>query len=401
MFIGESLTNIRILNDMSRSQLADKIGITEQAIWQYENGYVSPKLEVINKLKQIFNVKASYFYKHDLLKGYYKENIQVEHIAYRSETMNSLSKTQSESMYIRYLDAFMKNVEKPIEYPENLLLDLRDEIIQFISQNSNLDRSLQIKQAAIIARNKIGLNENTNDNLLFFIEKSGAFIFEKEIGDTIDAYSLWSKDDRPYIILGTLKKAAVRRNFDIAHELGHLLLHYKVEFTMQEKSMYKIFEDEANSFASEFLLPEIQFVQDFKSIIKKSNPNAYLEMKTKWHVSLQALVMRAFNLKLINYQQYRYFYMLVNKLGIRENEPLDDVLPIKRPNKVKSILKLLFENNLVSVYDLKEQLKVDLDFISKLTGIPNSFFDEFELKENRKYNVNELKLKKDIKSKIN
>lgn len=401
MFIGESLTNIRILNDMSRSQLADKIGITEQAIWQYENGYVSPKLEVINKLKQIFNVKASYFYKHDLLKGYYKENIQVEHIAYRSETMNSLSKTQSESMYIRYLDAFMKNVEKPIEYPENLLLDLRDEIIQFISQNSNLDRSLQIKQAAIIARNKIGLNENTNDNLLFFIEKSGAFIFEKEIGDTIDAYSLWSKDDRPYIILGTLKKAAVRRNFDIAHELGHLLLHYKVEFTMQEKSMYKIFEDEANSFASEFLLPEIQFVQDFKSIIKKSNPNAYLEMKTKWHVSLQALVMRAFNLKLINYQQYRYFYMLVNKLGIKEKEPLDDVLPIKRPNKVKSILKLLFENNLVSVYDLKEQLKVDLDFISKLTGIPNSFFDEFELKENRKYNVNELKLKKDIKSKIN
>lgn len=401
MFIGESLTNIRILNDMSRSQLADKIGITEQAIWQYENGYVSPKLEVINKLKQIFNVKASYFYKHDLLNGYFKENIQVEHIAYRSETINSLSKTQSESMYIRYLDAFMKNVEKPIEYPENLLLDLRDEIIQFISQNSNLDRSLQIKQAAIIARNKIGLNENSNDNLLFYVEKAGAFIFEKEIGDTIDAYSLWSKDDRPYIILGTMKKAAVRRNFDIAHELGHLLLHYKIEFTMQEKSMYKKFEDEANSFASEFLLPEIQFVQDFKSIIKKSNPNAYLEMKAKWHVSLQALVMRAFNLKLINYQQYRYFYMLVNKLGIKENEPLDDVLPIKRPNKVKSVLKLLFENNLVSIYDLKEQLKVDLDFISKLTGIPDSFFEEFELKEHRKYNVNELKLKKDIKSKIN
>lgn len=49
MFIGKSLTNIRILNNMSRKQLADKINVTEQAMWQYENGYVSPKLEVVNK----------------------------------------------------------------------------------------------------------------------------------------------------------------------------------------------------------------------------------------------------------------------------------------------------------------------------------------------------------------
>nr|WP_206703017.1 helix-turn-helix transcriptional regulator [Cytobacillus firmus] len=43
------MTKIRVLNDLSRNQLAERLGVTEQAIWQYENGYMSPKLEVVNK----------------------------------------------------------------------------------------------------------------------------------------------------------------------------------------------------------------------------------------------------------------------------------------------------------------------------------------------------------------
>ena len=110
MFIGKSLANIRILNGLTRGQLAEKIGITEQAIWQYENGYTSPKLEVINKLKKIFHVKASYFYHMDLLDKEKSGNIQASHIAYRSETINSMSKTQSELMHIRFLDLFIKEI---------------------------------------------------------------------------------------------------------------------------------------------------------------------------------------------------------------------------------------------------------------------------------------------------
>jgi hypothetical protein len=43
---------------------------------------------------------------------------------------------------------------------------------------------------------------------------------------------------------------------------GHLLLHYKVEFTMQDKKSYRQLEAEAHAFASEFLLPESQFRTD-------------------------------------------------------------------------------------------------------------------------------------------
>src|SRR5699024_180368 len=114
-------------------------------------------------------------------------------------------------------------------------------------------RAKQIETVATIARDWIGLENDSNDNLMFLIEKSGVFIFEKAIGEDIDAYSLWTSEDRPFIILGNLKRSAVRRNFDLAHELGHLLLHYKTEFTHLDKSGYKEIEKEANLFAGAFL----------------------------------------------------------------------------------------------------------------------------------------------------
>lgn len=393
MFNGKNLTNIRILRDLSRKQLADKVGVTEQAIWQYENGYVSPKLEVINKLKTVFEVKSSYFYNQDLLTNSNLNNINVENIAYRSETINSLNKSQSESMHIRFIDAFLKKIEKRIKYPKNKLLELRNEVIEFLNENFEMKREYQIEYIANLARKRIGLEKNSNHNFLFLLEKSGAFVFEKEIGDTIDAYSLWSEDDRPYIVLGSIKKSAVRRNFDLAHELGHLLLHYKVEFTMQGKRAYKILEHEADTFASIFLLPEEQFLNDCKQIVKKSNPDAYIDLKQKWLVSLQALSTRAHKLGIIDYQQHRYFYMSINKKGYRKVEPLDNEIPIIRPSKVKSILQLLFEKDLCSVSELMNELKVDQQFLINLTGIEEGFFEKYRNLEERSFSVTELDFK--------
>ena len=116
--------------------------------------------------------------------------------------------------------------------------------------------------------------------------------------------------------MGTIKKSAARRNFDLAHELGHLLLHYKVEFNMQDRKSYRDLEDDAYSFAAEFLMPE-EFRIDCEGISKVSNPDSYFEIKQKWEVSLQAIAMKAYKLGLMEYQQYRYFFMSINKKGYK------------------------------------------------------------------------------------
>ncbi len=130
-----------------------------------------------------------------------------------------------------------------------------------------------IGEIAELARRELGISDDNSD-LMYQIEKSGIYAAEKVINGGADAYSAWSKDGRPFIILG-IGKSAVRRNFDLAHELGHLLLHASVDFMNLSKIESQDMEDQANLFASCFLLPEQRFREDFANIVGKrvSNPD--------------------------------------------------------------------------------------------------------------------------------
>lgn len=57
MFIGSKLQALRELNGYTRKELSDVIGVTQQAVWQYENDNVMPKIEILNTFQKIFNVE--------------------------------------------------------------------------------------------------------------------------------------------------------------------------------------------------------------------------------------------------------------------------------------------------------------------------------------------------------
>src|SRR5690625_4853194 len=213
---------------------------------------------------------------------------------------------------------------------------------------------------------------------MFLIEKSGVFIFEKAIGEEIDAYSLWTKHDRPYIILGNLKRSAVRRNFDLAHELGHLLLHYHVEFANLNRKDHTDIEKEANTFAGAFLLPKETFSIDMTTVKRLTNPDAYIHLKEKWNVSIQVLAYRAVNLGIIEPKTHRNFYAALHRRGYLKREPLDQELYIQKPMKVKSMIDFVSTNGLIDIHDMLEKVwKVELPFISRLTGIDSDFFEKY------------------------
>src|SRR5699024_4609479 len=195
MFKGENLTHLRMMHGLSRKQLSKNLGVTEQAIWQYENGYTSPKLQTINTLKSMFHVKTKYFYTYDILmRKQSLENINVMNIAYRSKILHTVSKTRAEAKHLEFLDIFIDELTTPISYPTLKIIKLREKVMNYLNR-TNDSKDTQIKTIAKLARKWIGLDNETNDNLMFLIEKSGAFIFEKSTGDEIDAYSLWTENN--------------------------------------------------------------------------------------------------------------------------------------------------------------------------------------------------------------
>ncbi|RJG23756.1 ImmA/IrrE family metallo-endopeptidase [Paenibacillus thiaminolyticus] len=378
MFIGKNLTNLRIMHGYSRKHLSEMLGVTEQAVWQYENAYTSPKMQIVNELKRIFSVKSKYFYTEDMLSRYMTPaNVDVMNIAYRSKVLNVISKTQAEAKHVEYLDTFVNYVTAKVSLPTLKIIRLRDEVIEYLNHTED-DRSTQIYHVAYLARTRLDLPNSNNDDLMFLIEKSGVFVFEKAIGEEIDAYSLWTRNDRPYIILGNMKRSAVRRNFDIAHELGHLLLHYRLEFANLDRKEHKMIENEADIFAGALLLPEDDFTLDMKDVSHITNPDDYLDLKKKWKTSLQVLGYRAANLGIIEPKDHRNFYAAMHRKGYLKIEPLDDVIPIQKPMKIKTIIDLVSNRGLLDIgYMIENDWKVEVSFFHHMTGIDPSFFNKY------------------------
>ncbi|MFW5433571.1 helix-turn-helix domain-containing protein [Paenibacillus apiarius] len=378
MFIGENLANLRIMHGYSRKQLSEMLGVTEQAVWQYENAYTSPKMQIVNELKRIFSVKSKYFYSEDMLARYMTPaNVDVMNIAYRSKVLNVISKTQAEAKHVEYLDTFVNYITTNVSLPTLKIIRLRDEVIEYLNHTED-DRSTQINHIAHLARKRLDLSKTNNDDFMFLIEKSGVFVFEKAIGEEIDAYSLWTRNDRPYIILGNMKRSAVRRNFDIAHELGHMLLHYRLEFANLDRKEHKMIENEADLFAGALLLPEDEFVLDMKDVSHITNPDNYLDLKKKWKTSLQVLGYRAANLGIIEPKDHRNFYAAMHRKGYLKMEPLDDVIPIQKPMKIKTIIDFVSKKGLVDIGQMIENdWKVEVSFFHHMTGIDPNFFNNY------------------------
>lgn len=383
MFFGEKLQSLRELNGLSRKELADRLNVSEQAIWQYENDYTVPKFEIANELKRLFNVKAQFFY----TEPFTKSISNVESIAYRSEDREARKKTKMETTYLDFISYFLDSFENKLNLPISTIKKLRDESIRFFNLSTN--ENSEISQLEFIAENaRKKLDIESNEELLYKLELSGIYILEKNMGATIDAYSTWTNEERPFIILGNRKKSAVRRNFDLAHELGHLLLHYKVDMDSLTKDEHKKIEKEANDFASFFLLPREQFLNDFSLITKKSNPESYLDMKMKYMVSIGALEYRAYKMNLLTFEENRYFYATMNRKNYRKNEPLDEDIAIVRPGKIRSLLDLIFKNQLLYLNDFLNHYYLDSIFLENLFGFEKEYLNQYNEKSNREYFTN-------------
>ena len=87
--------------------------------------------------------------------------------------------------------------------------------------------------------------------------------------------------------------------FDIAHELGHLVLH-EGHVTGDRKT-----ESEANRFASAFLLPRSTFVKVFPKRGTRIDWAGIRALKLEFQVSKAAILYRAKSLELLDDDQYR------------------------------------------------------------------------------------------------
>lgn len=134
--------------------------------------------------------------------------------------------------------------------------------------------------------------------------------------------------------LNPLKQDYYRQRFDLAHELGHLVMHADAE------PGGRIVEEQAHRFASELLMPGEQLAPLLPRSMNAGAWAALARLKEQWGVSMQALLFRARRLGVLGDVSYRNAMTTASARGWRRSEP-GQVKVLEQPSLLPRAVELL------------------------------------------------------------
>ncbi|MFD1363651.1 helix-turn-helix domain-containing protein [Lentibacillus salinarum] len=343
-FNPRKLKQARIFRGLTISELAQSTNITKQAISQYEQGKITPRVETMFKLVNKLNFPREFFYSYDTTTGY------SSYTFFRSKVNVSKKRLNAQEQVVNFLFNGQQFLEQYIEFP---MLNIPDVPIKDFWEKD------EIEDLADNVRNMWGIGDDPIHNLIFELERNGIFI-SGILTNTqeIDAYSqkkVINGRDYCFMLLAKDKKSAVRRQFDAAHEFGHLLMHSWIEEdTDLEPDEKRRMEKEADYFASALLLPKEAFI----STIYKSKLEEYIHLKKYWMVSINAMIVRSYHLNLISYTQYQYLQKQLSRKKMRKREPYDNVLQLSNPGMLKQAVTELLDDGAIKPIQMIKELKM-------------------------------------------
>lgn len=382
MFYGENVKVLRNLNGITRKSLALELGCSEQTIGQYERGVLNPKMKNIIDMSDYFRVKSSFFYN----KLPFKKYIPEENIAYRSKDRDVRKRTIEGSTRLQLASSIIEFCENSFDLKPSPLLTAIDKInnIKNRCENSDINDNL-IDLYANITRKLLGIK--SNHELLYNLELNGVYVIENDFLSYADAYSVWSRYNnklfQPFIVLGD-STTLVRRIFDLAHELGHLVMHYDIDMNNLEKAEFLNYEKEANEFASAFLLPQSEVPSWMKMVIHKGNPDSYIPVKQKYYVSLATAAYRAYELGYLSKQENSRFFASRYRKHYIYKEPLDDKLPIIKPGKIMALFEI-YNKKIESFSNVLNEFNIEPKFLSNLLCLPETLINNLINKKQSYY----------------
>ena len=328
----------RELRGLSKADLAKTLGVTPRTLQKYETeGAPSERAGVL------------------------AEAIDLEREFFGLPSIAGLSTGQGFFRSLRRATAAQRNSARAAAA-------IGVEVYKFITERFKLPEpnileidQLSPAQAAATLRAAWGRGTESLPNLIQLAEANGVRVLSLPLNaKTVDAFS-FIRDDEAYIFLSTLKTAE-RSRFDIAHELGHLVMHTRVVPTDTTDSLARQeLERQADQFAAEFLMPA-------ESILPRSSREPavpeIMELKNSFKVSAVAMAKRLHELGRGSEWAYRQNCAELAKRGFRSGEP--EGIARERSRVFDTVFPAIREKHNLSA-EVADQLGITLDLLHQLT----------------------------------
>ena len=349
VFSGEKLRLARLLNDLTQQDLGEAIFASRQYVHQLESEARTPATDVLNALYEVLKVKPPFF---ELA---ISNEVKLEQCHFRKRKTTPIKMANRvlafSTIFEQLVTFILEHLELPhVNFPE-------------MKQSSDKYTNSDIEKAAYECRVLWGLDNGPISHVTRALENAGVMITQYSgVSDKVDALSLNRKF--PIIVRNDAKESVCRMRFDLAHECGHFVLHDGIE------TGDNITESEADKFASEFLFPRKQFIQEFQNFKgKRLNWNLIYSLKLKWGMSVRAIIYKAHNNDLITAQQFRGANIWLNKTGQSKTEKYDDKIQEETPELLSDTFDVLKNQLGMNFQYIADTLAIDPELLSLITGI--------------------------------
>lgn len=299
MAFGERIKAARLMSGLNQRELAKRIGMSAMAISKYERGILIPNSSVLLKLGNALGVHVSYFFR--------RRPVALSDPLYRKKSDLNIKDervllARVQGWVERYLD-----IEELLGVSHSFDLPKRSD-----RGVASLD---DVERVAHALRKHWKLGLAPIEGLIELLENRGIKVELFDGPESFDALTVMADGAIPVIVV---KKGLPgdRQYFDLAHELGHLVLEVEPNLD-EDKAAYR--------FAGAFLVPDEVAFQELGK--QRNNLNIYeLHMlKHKYRLSMQGWIYRAKDLHIINSNVYGALFNRFSREGWRRKEPGDQI----------------------------------------------------------------------------
>lgn len=344
-FNPDRLRLARTFRGASQSELAAALDIAKSFLSDIERGAKRPSEVVLKVLAQHLGFEESFFRTNSA------EPLTETEFHFRKRKTTPVGvRSRALSHGTLFLEC-VDQIETELRLPPNSLPDLRahrDEPTDELADRCRIAWG-------------VGLN-NPIASLVRTAERAG--VITTHFGgyaEKVDAFSRAGRRD--IVVMNLAKRSASRSIFDLAHELGHLVLH------RGRQTGDPLTEQEADRYAGALLLPRRAFLLEFPRQRHSINWDGLVRMKQRWRVSIAATLHRAYDLELIDAGRYRSAQKYIRWKGWHKGEPAEP--PREEPELIRLCLERLRQRHGEDPMKiLGRRLRWSPSTVAEVVGVP-------------------------------
>jgi Zn-dependent peptidase ImmA (M78 family)/DNA-binding XRE family transcriptional regulator len=343
---------------LSQVQLAAMVEVAPSTVSKWRNGEQAPEALTLERLAALVNVAPEWFTRPlppATSKPLFRSNASA-HVAAREMLNARLMWGQDVALALNdYVD-----------FPD-LVLPSRA-----FTEPDQID-DFEIEAAAAECRDIWRLGRAAIPDLALAIESAGIVLMREETGVAqIEGLSAWSDAlGRPLIMLASDKDNGYRSRFDLAHELGHLVLHKNIS-RIAERERHSILELQAHRFAGAFLLPAETFAAEVRTPVTL---DSLLLLKRRWGVSVAAMIMRLHAIQVIDNDEKQTLFKRRSARWGAKSEPGDMERLPERPRLLRRTIDLLTSSGVLPMGAITRHIGLSSRDIESLSGLPSGYLD--------------------------